>query len=107
MAKGKGEAGFMDTIVDYANSRGWIAMHVRPATVKPGLIVTNYAYQGKGWPDLSLTRRERFVVAELKGKNIRALREDQKVWIEALRLSLPEVYVWNPSDWPEIQEVLK
>jgi len=58
-----------------------------------------------GLPDLLLLRPPRKVWAELKSQHGR-LTTDQKGWIEDLRACGDDVYVWRPSDWPEIQRVL-
>jgi hypothetical protein len=35
------------------------------------------------------------------------LSEDQAAWLLALGLAGAEVHVWRPSDWPEIEELLR
>jgi len=97
----------MDALVEYAQALGYMVAHFRPGQVKPGVFVTNVAYDGKGFPDLVLVGRLRLIFVECKGKGIRALRPDQEVWVEALRRTGNEVYVWNPGDWKDIEEVLK
>lgn len=79
----------------------------------------------KGFPDLVLARNGRIVIVELKAEKGRLSRE-QKEWLAALgspegnldpteiaalllRASLPRVWVacWRPSQWDEIEEVLR
>lgn len=86
-----------DAIVDLAHLNGWIAAHFRNARTASGGHVTAVAYDGKGYPDLTLVR-ERVVFIEVKGDGDR-LRPDQEVWIERLGLAGQEVYVATPSMW--------
>lgn len=60
-----------------------------------------------GWPDLVLVRPPRLVVAELKREKGK-LTERQGYWLDLLR-ACPgiEAYVWRPSDWDEVQRVLR
>jgi len=58
-----------------------------------------------GYPDLTMARGDRLIFAELKAKRGR-LAPDQQVWLDVLRETPAEVFVWNPSDWPEIERVL-
>ena len=60
-----------------------------------------------GFPDLTMVRDGKLIFAELKvGKNNHPT-EDQRRWLSGLSRCLPQVYVWRPSDWPEIKEVLR
>lgn len=65
-----------------------------------------------GWPDLVLGRIEadghgRLVVAELKSEKGK-LTGPQERWLGFWRtISGAEVFVWRPSDWPQIEEVLQ
>lgn len=59
---------------------------------------------GAGWPDLALCR-ERLIFAELKTERGK-LTEQQTYWIERLRAAGQTVFVWRPSDWPEIEKEL-
>ena len=66
--------------------------------------VTAVQGDGKGFPDLTMVRGERLAFAELKAENGR-VSPDQRTWLESLSL-VAEVYVWKPSHWNEIEEVL-
>jgi hypothetical protein len=61
---------------------------------------------GAGWPDLVLVRPPRLIFAELKSESGQ-VRANQTEWLDVLRL-LPaaETYLWRPSDWDELVEVL-
>ena len=54
-----------------------------------------------GFPDLVLAREGVVIFAELKAEKGR-LRPDQEKWIAALGAC----YVWRPSDWPAILQIL-
>src|SRR3990167_7541602 len=60
-----------------------------------------------GFPDLVMIRRGRLIVAELKREKGKTT-PDQEAWIEAFRwICGAKVYVWRPSDFEIIAEVLK
>lgn len=64
-----------------------------------------------GFPDCVMVRDGTVVFAELKSDKGK-LSEHQEEWIAALNkvssVSLGvQVYVWRPSDWDKIMEVLK
>lgn len=107
------EKGFQRTLIHYAQSRGWIVAHFRPATVRDGRTVTPVAADGAGFLDLTMVRRNRLLFVECKGPHIRKLRPAQQMWFDALRTVAADshgtigVYVWNPSDWVFIEEALK
>jgi len=46
------------------------------------------------------------VIAELKSETGK-LSSVQRDWIAALELAKAEVYVWRPSDWPQVEAVLR
>ena len=69
---------------------------------------------GRGPPPTHVCQQEpawrpsgRFVVPGLDRPGTGALTATQADWLERLRL-LPnvEVYIWRPSDWDELVEVL-
>ena len=77
-----------------------------------------------GFPDLVLVRGPRLIFAELKTERGK-LTADQVAWLEDLAMvaatatgrawdppgdpppPVPEVYVWRPSDRPEIGRILR
>jgi hypothetical protein len=81
--------------VRYARLMGWSVFFVHDSRHSPA-----------GWPDLVLIRRPRIVFAELKSERGR-LTDDQRQTIEELRACGQEVFVWKPSAWQEIEEVLR
>src|SRR5690606_27676425 len=97
---------------------GWKVHHTRPARTDKGW---RTPIQGDaGYPDLTMARRGRMVIAELKSETGELTRE-QAAWLEHLprvaqeddsadrdlHAHAIEVYVWRPSDWPHILEVLR
>lgn len=101
----KPETDFQNNVIQLAHLRGWIAAHFRgvfDANAKRWM--TPVGADGKGFPDLVLVR-ERVIFAELKAKTGR-LRPDQVVWLDKLRETGAEVYVWRPKDLEEISQVL-
>lgn len=82
------------------------AYHPTPARVgKLDRWVTPFAGQ-KGFPDLVLVGVKKTIFAELKSAKGR-LGPDQHTWLGRLSQSGQTVYVWRPSDRPEIERVLK
>lgn len=108
------EAAFQQQVTDLAEVRGWGWAHFRPARTANGWRTPVSGPLGAGWPDLVLVRGERLIFAELKAARGR-LSTRQRAVLEALgrvaayRDPPPrvEVFVWHPSDFPEIQELLR
>ena len=60
-----------------------------------------------GFPDLVLVRPPRVIFAELKSERGR-LTVPQQMWGDALdQCTSVEYYLWRPSNWDEIMEVLR
>lgn len=94
------EDDFKDQVIKEAKDRGWLVVHFRPARTAKGY---RTAIQGdKGYPDLTLARDGRVLFAELKSETGRASVE-QKQWLHHLGT---RAYLWRPSDWPTIREML-
>jgi hypothetical protein len=89
------ERSFQRQVIAYAEIRGWRWYHVPDSRRSTA-----------GFPDLVLVRRPRVVWAELKSQRGKAT-EDQRDWLDDLRASGQHVYLWRPSDWPEIEKVLR
>lgn len=58
-----------------------------------------------GFPDLVIVGT-RLIFAELKAERGRVSAE-QQVWMDRLRSAGVEVYLWRPSDMPEVTTVLR
>jgi hypothetical protein len=98
------EDDFLESIIDLAHVYGWKVFHARAARTGKGWR-TPVQGDGAGFPDLVLVR-ERVIFAELKTDKGK-LSELQEDWTLALNTAVQEVYVWHPSDWDRIVEVLK
>ena len=88
------EKSFQQLVIDYAKLKGWTVYHT-----------FNSRKSTPGYPDLSMVRGARHVVAELKSEHGR-LTPDQRRWLEAFQHTSTEVYLWRPSAWPDIERVL-
>lgn len=98
------ERSFQASVATLARLCGWRLAHFRAAWTKDGW---RTAMSGDvGYPDLTMCRGGRLVFAELKAVGGR-LGDEQVVWLDALRETPAEVYLWRPPDWPEIRRVLK
>ena len=97
---------------------GWEHVHFRPAMTKHGWRTAGTGSMAAGWPDLVLVRPRdrRLIFAELKADGAKVTPDQERV-LEVLQsltfgtltLDWPriQVFVWNPSDWPEIERVLR
>lgn len=100
------ERSFQRKLLQLAKLLGWRSAHFRPARTAQGWR-TAVEGDGKGFPDTVLVRGSRLVFAELKRQDARTTPE-QDAWLEALSRCLGvEVHIWRPSDWPEIERVLR
>ncbi len=91
------EAAFHSSFIELAERYGWKRDHTH-----------NSRRSVAGFPDEVLVRLQRVIFAELKtetGKESRAQAEWRKV-LEAVRGTV-EAYLFRPSDWPRILEILK
>jgi hypothetical protein len=104
------ETDFEIEVVDYAQDLGWNVMAVRRNVCVQRADGTTHRctpwlYDGEGWLDLTFVR-DRLFVAELKSEKGR-VRPEQEAWLERLKKAGVEAYLWRPTDWPEIEKVLK
>ena len=92
------ESDFTRQVIALAELFGWLAFHPIPLRTAKGWVTGT---QGTaGFPDLTLAKRGRVILAELKvGRN--KPTPAQTRWIEA-----SGAYLWTPNDWPEIERVL-
>ena len=90
------EREFMQMVIDYARLHGFLAYHTYDSRRSE-----------PGFPDLVLVRGDRVIVAELKAMK-GGLRPGQVEWLEAFAdTGKVEAFLWLPSSWDEIEEVLK
>ena len=99
------EAQWQGRVLDLAKLCGWRVAHFRPARTAAGWR-TPVEADGVGYPDLTMVREGRLIVAELKSEAGRVTPE-QRQWLAELS-SVPglEVFLWRPSDWPDVQRLL-
>ena len=89
------ERDWQRTVIDYAKLRGWdLRYHTQHSLGSD-----------PGFPDWLLVR-DRVVFAELKG-HAGKLSPAQGAWIAGLKTAGAEVYVWWPTDWPDVERVLR
>ena len=97
---------------------GWEHVHFRPARTKHGWRTAGTGSMAAGWPDLVLVRPRdrRLIFAELKADGAKPTPEQERVLEVLESLAFPilaeqvaqiEVYLWRPSDWPIIEQVLR
>ena len=98
------EADWQGQVIAFARLRGWLVAHFRPARTAQGWR-TPVTADGAGFPDLVLVR-ERVVLVELKSEAGRVSVE-QRRWLIALEAAHAEHYLWRPSDWPQVEAVLR
>lgn len=92
------EAELTVQVVDTAHKLGYKAVHWRAAMTGRGFRVAVQG-DGAGWPDLTLCKPGRMVVAELK-RDGHDPTPQQQLWLDLLA-TVPgvECYVWRPADW--------
>lgn len=102
------ERAFQRQVIDLAHLRGWDVAHFRPARVLRGgkeTYETPIDQEGKGFFDLFLVR-DRLVVIELKVPPNKPT-EHQLLWLARYKRAGVEAYIYYPSQWAEIEEVLR
>lgn len=104
------EQAFQAQVVAYARLMGWTVWHDvatnAPRACRQCKAPLNLPRNDAGFPDLVLVRRPRVVWAELKSERGK-LTDDQADWIRTLRACGQDVHVWKPSDWRDVEEVLR
>jgi len=90
------EKEFQAQVLHLAKLTGWRCYHTHDSR-----------RSAPGFPDLALCRPPVIVFAELKTDTGKA-RPEQRDWLAALGgCESVEAALWRPSDWREIEEVLK
>ena len=98
------EADFTTTVIEYAMLKGWRVCHFRPARTEKGW---RTALQGhRGWFDIMAARMGRLVLAELKAEGGSQDDDQCEWWNQVVPNESVEVYLWRPSDFDRIKEVL-
>lgn len=89
------ERTFQDRVVQYARLNGWLCYHTHDSRRSEA-----------GFPDLVLAREGELVFAELKTEKGR-ISQAQQGWIDLLDTTEAQAYIWRPSNWEVIEEVLR
>ena len=96
------EASWQRTVIGLARAHGWRFYHPPRAGIRAGGTVRHTV---AGFPDLVMVRGPRIVFAELK-RQTGTVTPQQQGWLDDLRRASVEVYVFRPSDLPEVRRVL-
>jgi hypothetical protein len=104
-ARAMTEGELVKHVMEFAREHGWLRVHILPARVKGGRMMT--PYQGdSGFQDMIMARGGRVVLAELKRQtnDEGRISESQQRWADA-----SGGYIWRPMDWLDgtIHDVLK
>lgn len=60
-----------------------------------------------GFPDVVAVRGSRLVMAELKRQK-GTVSDAQQAWLDDLaKVATLETFLWRPTDWPQVEEVLR
>lgn len=89
------EKEFQNQVVELASLRGWRWYHTHDSR-----------RSNAGFPDLTLVRGDRLLFVELKTERGR-LSPEQFAWLEALNETPAEIHIFRPSDWSNLEEILK
>jgi hypothetical protein len=89
------EAQWQQKVTNYALLTKWYWFHHRQSKQTRA-----------GWPDLTLVRPPHTIFVELKREK-GVLRPAQRQTIIDLTSCGLWVYVWRPSDWPQVEHVLR
>ena len=103
------ERPFTNKVIKFARDYNWEVFHIHDQDS-----YENYRKiaTGGGFPDLVLHRIDdqghaSMVVAELKtDADYSVVRPDQEQWLNAYKQFIP-TFVWRPSDWEEVERVLR
>ena len=100
------EAAFLRQVVDLAHYTGWLVHHCRPAVLPSGKWATHISGDA-GFVDLVLAKEGRVIFVELKSEKGK-VTDAQQAWRWALGAGRPgcNAFVWRPSDWKAIVEIL-
>ena len=104
------ERAFQASVTRYARLMGWRIFHDvatnAPRACRHCKHPLNLPRNPAGLPDLLLIRRPRIVWAELKAQRT-PVTDDQRAWLDELRACGQAAYLWRPSDWEEVERVLR
>ena len=90
------EKDFQQAVRDYARLTGWLDFCHWTSIRSPA-----------GFPDLTLVRPPRVVFAELKSERGRLTAAQSETLAALSNCPGVESYLWRPSDWDAITEILR
>lgn len=102
------ERDFQRQVTELAELRGWEWFHVRPGRTKDSWRTPTSGTMAAGWPDLVLVRARdgQVIYAELKQEQGK-MTDRQLAVLGTLELAGARVYVWRPSNFNDIESVLR
>ena len=89
------EKEFQARVIVEAELQGWMIYHTWSSRNSES-----------GYPDLTMVRPPRVIVAELKRED-KAATDAQRQWLDAFGQTPVETYLWRPSDTDAILAVLE
>ena len=105
------ERALLRAIIDLAHMYGWRVAHFRPGMssrvdeLGRPVWVTPVQADGRGFPDLVCVRdRVLFIEAKSEAGELASAQRD---WRDAIAAAGGEHYVFRPSDWLQIEGVLR
>jgi len=85
-----------DAVIKWATLRGWRHYHTQDSRKSVA-----------GFPDLTMVRLSRVIFAEIKTERAKATPTQQE-WLDELEgTGKVETYLWKPSDFDRIVEILR
>lgn len=100
------EAEFQKHVMDQARRLGWIVNHVYRSRAGRGKGAWRTTTSYPGFPDLTLLRRGQLVFLELKRVGEKPTPEQRRFIATAQSVPGVRAYVVDPTDWPEVLELL-
>ena len=89
------EKQFQQQVRDLSLIMGWQVYHT-----------WNSIHSPAGFPDVCLVRESRLIFAELKTDSGK-ITPAQQGWLDSLKKTKAEVYIWRPVIFNEIVEILR
>jgi hypothetical protein len=104
------ESDFQKQVIEIGRLFGWKITHFRPAQTSKGWR-TPVAADGQGFPDLVMVNfaQGRIIFAEIKNE-LGQPSAEQFEWLEDIEncgIDGVETYLWRPSDFETITNILK
>lgn len=98
------EKQFSSQVEDLFDLYQWTWTHFRPGMMQSGRWVTPLS-GFKGFPDYCAVKKDKLIFLELKSDKGKT-SPSQKIWLSKLKDAGCDVYVFKPSDFEKIVEVL-